>query len=199
MLSPLPRLLLLGCWWVSQSHLLNDHIAGDWRLWLVIRSPRCCDCCTESHWRYSGDVELFSQKIFLHHHGATVSVTPRLRGVLDVVIVDIIRYLINRTFASHSPHPVWPVVWQPGTWHHDGWNIWHMNSSIHSVILSLYSLLCRYSVDRFVCVGRGNSLGEIMTFWTLSDVSPPISAAVGDYNYRVHWLLELSVAQCSSV
>ena len=63
-----------------------------WRLWLVIRSPRCCDCCTESHWRYSGDVELFSQKIFLHHHGATVSVTPRLRGVLDVVIVDIIRY-----------------------------------------------------------------------------------------------------------
>ena len=112
------------------------------------------------------------------------------------LIVDIIRYLINRTFASHSPHPVWPVVWQPGTWHHDGWNIWHMNSSIHSVILSLYSLLC---IDRCVCVGRGNSLGEIMTFWTLSDVSPPISAAVGDYNYRVHWLLELSVAQCSSV
>ena len=38
-----------------------------------------------------------------------------------------------------------------------------------------------------------------MTLWTLSDVSPPISAAVGDYNYRVHWLLELTVAQCSSL
>ena len=73
---------------------------------------------------HTGDIlEMWSCFLRKYSSIITVSATSRLRGVLDVVIVDIIRYLINRTFASHSPHPVAPVVWQPGTWHHDGWNI----------------------------------------------------------------------------